>query len=200
MNKMRLTTAIVVTLLTIGTTQINAQEQPVTLGVKAGVNLSTFGGNVNDAKTVFKYQVGVTADIAVTENFYILTGLDFQTKGSKYKPKEGSDIKYNPMYLQVPVHVGYKFELSPDFKLVVNAGPYAAYGIGGKVKGSGVSESLFGDNKLKRFDYGVGAGIGVEYNRICLNVGYDFGLANISDAKGGKIRNRNAFITLGYKF
>ncbi len=200
MNRMKLVLAVVFAALTIGAGQMNAQDKLVTLGVKAGVNLSTLGGDVDDMKSVFKYQVGVTADIAVTENLYILTGLDLQTKGAKYKPESGTNIKYNPMYLQMPVHVGYKFNLFSDLKLVVNAGPYIAYGIGGKAKSGDESLKLFGDDILKRLDYGIGGGIGVELGMFSVGAGYDLGLANISDIDGGKIRNRNAYLTVGVKF
>ncbi len=200
MNKMRLTMVAVITVLTIGATQVKAQEKPVTFGVKAGVNLSTFGGDMKNTKSTFKYQVGITADIALTNNLYVLTGLDFQTKGSKYSPKSAPNIKYNPMYLSIPAHLGYKFELLPGTKLVINAGPYIAYGIGGKAKGDGNSEKIFGDNRFKRLDYGVGGGIGFEFGKFCVNGGYDLGLANVSDVKGNKIKNRNAYLTLGYKF
>lgn len=197
---MRLTMVAVITVLTIGATQVKAQEKPVTFGVKAGVNLSTFGGDMKNTKSTFKYQVGITADIALTNNLYVLTGLDFQTKGSKYSPKSAPNIKYNPMYLSIPAHLGYKFELLPGTKLVINAGPYIAYGIGGKAKGDGNSEKIFGDNRFKRLDYGVGGGIGFEFGKFCVNGGYDLGLANVSDVKGNKIKNRNAYLTLGYKF
>lgn len=200
MNKMRLTTVAIIAVLAISITQVKAQEKPVTFGVKAGVNLSNFGGDIKDTKSVFKYQVGFTTDIALLKNLYILTGLDFQVKGSKNKLKSAGDIKYNPMYLSIPAHLGYKFELSSGSKLVIDAGPYIAYGIGGKVKGDGSSEKIFGDNRLKRLDYGIGGGIGFEFNKFCVNAGYDLGLANISDMKGTKVKNRNAYLTFGYKF
>lgn len=176
---------------------VSAQE--IQLGVKAGANLSTFGGDMKKTNSVFKYQFGITADIGLTENVYIITGLDFQTKGTKQKPKGAHDVKYNPMYLQLPVHAGYKFDIAPRTRLVVEAGPYIAYGIGGKAKGEG-KVNIFGDDRFKRFDFGVGAGVGVEFGKIVVKSGYDFGLINVSDVKGVKVRNNNAYLTLGYKF
>ncbi|MDR1200985.1 MAG: outer membrane beta-barrel protein [Tannerellaceae bacterium] len=84
--------------------------------------------------------------------------------------------------------------------LVINAGPYVAYGIGGKIKGGGESISIFGNNQLTRLDYGVGGGIGFELGMFCINTGYDLGLRNISDAKDCKINNQNAYLTVGVKF
>lgn len=199
MKKNKITWIAVIAALIMGISGVKAQEKPVSIGVKAGVNLSTFGGDIKDTKSVFKYQFGVTADIGVTNNFYILTGLDLQTKGSKSKSESGT-IKYNPMYLQLPAHLAYKLEIAPGIKLVVNAGPYAAYGIGGKAKGGGSNEKIFGNNKFKKLDYGAGGGLGLELGKICVSGGYDLGLKNISDTKGTKVKNRSAYVTLGYKF
>jgi len=187
-------------LFTVFSMETKAQENLITFGVKGGLNLSTFGGDVKNTKSVMRYQFGITADVALTENLYILTGLDLQTKGTKQNPKAQPAVKYNPMYLQLPVHIGYKFDIGSDIRLVVNAGPYAAYGIGGKIRSEGEKLSAFGSDRLKRLDYGIGGGVGVELRKFVIHAGYDFGLANISDAKGVKIRNRNPFLTVGYKF
>jgi hypothetical protein len=105
------------------------------------------------------------------------------------------------MYLQLPATIGYKFDLGGDTRLVLNAGPYIAYGIGGKTKGGEAgSRKLFKDDIFKRLDYGVIGGIGFEFGRFAVGAGYDLGLANISDVKGTKARNRNAYLTVGVKF
>lgn len=186
--------------LVIGTGTLNAQDKFLTLGVKAGTNLSSFNGDINKTNYVFKYQFGVTADLAFTENFYVITGLDLQTKGTKSKPKNSYNIKYNPMYLQIPIHAAYKFDIAPKNKFVVEAGPYLAYGISGKMKGGGEKVNIFGDDRFKRFDFGLGAGVGVELNKFVIKGGYDFGLVDICDVKGVKARNHNAYLTLGYHF
>lgn len=199
-KKFKIVLTATVAALAIGAGQVNAQNKVVTFGVKAGANLSTFGGDAKDMKYAFKYQVGITADVAFTENLYLLSGLNFQTQGGKFKPSSGESVKFNPMYLQLPAHIGYKFDLGSDIRLVVNAGPYAAFGIGGKSKSGGESQKLFGDNRFKRFDYGVGGGLGVEFGHFSVAGGYDWGLNDINDAEGDKIQNRNAYLTLGYKF
>jgi len=185
----------------ICTCSLNAQEKFATLGVKAGGNLSSLGGDIQKTNYVFKYQVGITVDLALAENFYVVTGLDLQTKGTKSKPNGHPNEKYNPMYLQVPVHAAYKMNIGQNSKFVIEAGPYVAYGISGKVKQDGGGKvNIFGDDRFKRFDFGLGAGVGVELGKIVVKGGYDFGLLNISDVKGVKVRNNNAYLTLGYHF
>lgn len=200
MKKRISTLVLAVTAMVVCSGSVSAQDKFATFGVKAGGNFSSFSGDINKTNYVFKYQFGITADLALTENFYVITGIDLQTKGTKTKPKGAANVKYNPMYLQVPVHAAYKLNIGNNLKFVGEAGPYVAYGISGKVKGDGHKFNIFGDDKLKRFDFGVGAGVGVELGNIVVKGGYDFGLLNISDTKGTKIRNQNAYLTLGYHF
>jgi len=200
MKKRISTLVLAMTALIICTGPINAQEKFATFGVKAGANLASFNGDIPKTNYVFKYQFGVTADLALTENFYIVTGLDFQTKGTKSKPRGSSNVKYNPIYLQMPIHAAYKFDIAPKTRFVVEAGPYLAYGIGGKMKEDGRKMNMFKDNRFKRFDLGLGAGVGVELNKFVIKGGYDFGLLDVCDVKGVKARNHNGYITVGYHF
>ncbi len=203
MNKVKLSLWVAsVAVITSFANRTLAQEKPVTIGLKGGVNLSTFGGSFKDAKSSFRYQFGVTADIALSHNLYLLTGLDLQTKGAKWDAASASALKYKPVYLQLPVALGYKLNLSEHTKFVLNAGPYAAYGIGGNAKGDGGKDktSLFGKDGFKKLDYGVIGGAGVELGKIALNVGYEYGIANINRGSGPKVTNRNPYLTIGYKF
>ncbi len=201
MNQTKLSILVAfIAFISMFSNQVTAQEKPVALGIKGGLNLSTFGGNLKDTKSVLRYQFGITAEIALPDHMYILTGLDFQTKGSRYNTTSDSGIKYNPMYLQVPVNIGYKYDLGKNIRLTGSAGPYIAYGIGGKAKTVEGKESVFGKNKFKRFDYGLTAGAGVEFGKIAVVAGYEYGLANINDSNGRKIKNRNPYLTVGYSF
>ncbi len=192
---MKLFFASLLVALTAVSLQVRAQDKPVTFGVKAGVNLSTLSGDMKDSKHTFRYQVGATVDIALTENLYILTGLDLQAKGTKI-----NKVTYNPLYLQLPATIAYKFDLGSNTRLVLNVGPYVAYGIGGKTKGGEGSLKLFGDNIFKNLDYGAVGGVGIELGMFAVGLGYDLGLGNISDIAGTKVSNRNAYLTVGVKF
>lgn len=203
MNKAKLSLLVAfIAVMASFSTRSFAQEKPVTFGLKAGVNVSTFGGSFGDAKSSFRYQFGVTADIALGNHLYLLTGLDLQTKGAKWDSGPASTLKYKPAYLQLPVTAAYKFDLGASTKLVVNAGGYAAYGIGGKAEENGGKDkrSIFGNDGFKKLDYGVIGGVGVEFGKIAVNAGYEYGLANINRGSGPKVTNRNPFLTVGYKF
>ncbi len=196
-------TSLIAVALLIGITA-SAQDKPLTFGVKAGINISNLGSDGDgDAKVGFNG--GVTLDYALSSNLYLLTGLEYSMKGTK-----ADGVKLNLSYLQLPVHVGYKLSISDKAKLVFHAGPYLAYAVDGKWKVGGISIDAFGDEikeasedaaRLKRCDIGLGAGAGVEFGRIALGLGCDFGLSNIYDGSyDGKLTNQSAHLTLGYKF
>ena len=222
-----------------------AQEKPVSFGIKAGMNLSNFWGDEltgHEKKARVGYQVGVTVDLNMMSGLFLRSGLELSTKGAKEKASvQFYDIakelytlnveeKSNLMYLQLPIHIGYKVEVTPGTKISFFVGPYVAYGIGGKtkiggdIKSQGITVGLdsymdylielglldsnastgkhdsFSDMAYKRFDAGIGGGVGGEFGNIVVNLGYDLGLANMSRESGYKVKNQNAYLTLGYKF
>jgi hypothetical protein len=194
-------------------TSASAQNSPITFGVKAGLNLSNYyGDDTSSLDPKVGFNVGVTMDYAFSPALYLMTGLDLTTKGAKQSVGSGT-ITYNPMYLQVPVHIGYKLDVAPGTKIVFHAGPYVAYGVGGKVsvKGSGVTASWNIFEKIEidelsfsgfdRFDFGAGFGVGAEFGRIGVGIGYDLGFANVfRDKNDSKSHNMNAALTVGYRF
>jgi len=196
-------------------------QLPVSFGVNAGVNLSNahVEDHIGDIKARVGFQVGVTAEYALTDAFYLQSGLSFTTKGFKneYGVAESSisyNVKHtvNEMYLQLPVKAAYKFPVMDNMNIVFNLGPYFAYGVGGKTKTEinnrvGTIEgtikddkyNTFSDEGLKRFDFGLGAGVGAEFGQIVVGLNYELGLINIA-REDGNVKNRNASLTLGYRF
>ncbi|WP_036930179.1 porin family protein [Prevotella sp. 10(H)] len=210
------TNALVLILLMLSA-NLSAQDKPLTFGVKAGVNLSNFtgkGAKGTDSRVGFN--AGVTLDYQFTQELYLLTGLEFTMKGSQFEllsieGEYSGKLKENPMYLQIPIHLGYKLAVTDATKIVFHAGPYIAYGIGGKTKLSNQekfeydglefnSSNLFGKDRYKRFDMGLGLGVGAEFGKICADLGFDYGFLNMSRHSDYKVRNMNAYLTLGYKF
>lgn len=187
-------------ILLLSTTMMNAQLLPVSLGIKGGANLSNFSADGYKSKSGFN--AGLTVDLNLPSNMAIMSGLEVTTKGAKH---EEGDFSINAMYLQLPVHLGYKFGI-PGVRFHFNFGPYFAQGIGGKTKGinsegSSIKYDTFGDNpeQMKKFDWGIGMGIGATLlGKIQVRVGYDHGLTKVSQI--GKIKNRNAYISAGFIF
>ena len=212
----RTTLIVAAILLTIG---VNAQDKPLTFGVKAGMNISNFSGDFQDTKAKIGFNAGVTLDFALTNDLYLLTGLEFTSKGAKVN--EDTNLKMNLSYLQLPVHAGYRLTVANGTRIVFHAGPYIAYAADGKWKVKGVEDGVgvFGDEaeaaglKMKRFDFGLGFGVVAEFGKFNAGVNCDFGLVNIADfgmidledlgkldASSVSVKNMNVGISLGYKF
>lgn len=209
-----------IALMSVLALNVSAQGLPK-FGVEAGVNLSNSSWDADplDKKAKVGFQVGITADYAFTEEWHLQSGLSFTTKGGKIEGRLVEDgsmfdgkITVNQSYLQLPIYAAYKLEVVPGTKIVFNAGPYLAYGIGGKTKvsgdvaildqvatGSGKVDTFGSDGMLNRFDFGLGAGVGAEFGNIVATIRYELGLTNV-----GKddldYKNRNAALTLGYRF
>lgn len=115
--------------------------------------------------------------------------------------------KFNPYYIELPLNAVLKFPLAAngDNSLFVHAGPYAAIGIGGKSKiesrfigltSTSTQTIKFNDddpstsaqedaayNKLKRFDYGVNVGGGLDLGAVILKANYGLGFAKINSTE-----------------
>ncbi len=180
-------------------------------GVKGGINISNIGGDINNTEAKSGFSIGVTMDYGLTSDIYLLTGLDLTSKGfnikegnSQYEANLISKCKANLIYIQLPVHAGYKLTISDDIEITFHIGPYMAYGIGGKyinnMEGLITEGSAFDVLRYHRFDFGLGIGVNADFKNIGVGLGYDWGLSNIPKIKEeGKIRNKNIYITLGYK-
>jgi len=177
---------------------------PGGLYLKGGVNFSnisvTNGGSVNSSNALTTFNVGFIGDIPLANVFSIQTGLYLNGKGAKAQSST-YDVKFNPLYLEVPANFVVKVPIDNQTRVFVGAGPYLAMGIGGKTKGTSNIDGLTSSyekniqfsnngpdqnseqdasvNDLRRFDYGVNIVAGIEVQRLMIGVGYQLGLAKI---------------------
>ena len=199
-----------VAILAIGLGSVNAQES-LRWGITAGMNVSNIKVSGFDSRVGF--HAGVKAELGlpqVTEGAYMDFSALLSLKGAKVDGGALGSIKLNPCYLEIPVHIGYKYAVNDNFTLFANAGPYIGIGFFGKLKTTGEitnelessigtsSENIFGDDGFKRFDLGLGLKAGMEFSKkYQISIGYDFGLTETSDAG---TKNRNLMISLGFMF
>lgn len=196
---------------------ISNEESLLSFGVKAGVNFAGFNGKgAKELDGKIGFNAGVFAEYTLPTNLYFLTGLDVSFKGAKFEIKEEGDKykeTYSPIYLQLPIHAGYKLGISDNLTLGVHAGPYLAYGIGGKYKAeetiNGETEKddadFFGSEEkggAKSFDFGLGLGVDADVKQFRIGLGYDLGLSNFDRNEDGDahLKNRNVFVNVGYRF
>ena len=187
--------------------------QNSSFSIKGGVNLSNFyGDELNDKSMKVGFHAGIGADFEFAPNIGIQSGLFFSTKGAKYT-YNSAELNVTANYLQLPVHFAYKIDVMPGTKVVLHAGPYVAYGIGGKRKidsqFTDILKPIFGEPEVntfdkdfgyKPFDAGLGIGVGAEFGRILVDLGWDMGLTNLSRIDNANVKTQNAYLSLGYKF
>lgn len=178
---------------------IGAQNS--SFSIKGGLNISNFyGDNLNNQNMKTGFHVGIGADFEFAPNSSLISGLFFSTKGAKYK-NGLVETNVTAGYLQLPVHIAFKIDVMPGTKVVFHAGPYAAYGVGGKMRIGTLEMNTFDDDLgFKPFDAGLGLGVGAEFGRILVDIGWDLGLTNISRVSSMDVKNQNAYFSLGYIF
>ena len=200
-------------LVAMSVVSVNAQDN-LKWGVMAGRNVSKYTITGFDSRIGF--HAGVKAELGLSQEAsgaYMDFAALLTLKGAKIDGGSIASIKFNPYYLEVPVHVGYKYAVNDDFALFGSVGPYIAVGLFGKAKAkvdgniadlgelgtNSASEDIFGDDGLKRFDFGLGLKAGVEFSKkYQLAISYDFGLVEVAKDLG--MKNRNLMISLGYMF
>ena len=188
---------------------VSTANAQTSFGVKAGLNASTVIG-FHDAK--YKktgFHVGLATQTSLTDNLGLESGLYYSTLGLKHE-NEVVKIYTDPSYLQLPVSLFFKLDLSNGLYLYPAVGVYAGYGIGGKFKIERYTGSLetlktdfFIDDVTDRFDFGLNVGASLRIDQLSIGLGYDLGLTRLNkeslegatDTKNGNIR-----VSVGYFF
>lgn len=209
---------------------ITKQSYAQSIGLKGGLNLSNMlikddtETYSEDFKMKLGYQFGAIAEFPISNIFSFETGLLLTTKGYRITEEESEDgdtykytEKLNLLYLDIPLTGKASFNIG-NAKVYGLFGPYIGFGLSGKYKAiyeetsDGETEreeeeetvewgSDEDESDIKRLDYGLVMGAGVEFKSFQLGLNYNFGLANISpySEDGFKYNNRVIGITLAYK-
>lgn len=218
---------LLVAIMAASLSTVNAQDG-FKFGVTAGMNVAKMSATGLDSKV--GYNLGVKAELGLPQlanGVYVDGAVLFTSKGAKMDFGDLGSQKINSNYLEIPIHIGYKYAINDNFNVFGSFGPYFAFGIGGKTKVEEldytdddelirVSEKYdtFGDDGLKRFDLGLGLRVGVEINkRYQVSLGYDFGLTETYKSEfepsdenyeemdfGSGAKNRNLTISVAYMF
>ncbi|RHD47344.1 porin family protein [Phocaeicola plebeius] len=169
---------------------------------RVGMNFSNMTKD-SEAKALPGFNLGVGMDYGFSENWSLQSGLMISSKGWKYK-EEGEKMTFRPIYLDIPILAAYKFNISDNTKFVINAGPYLAFGLGGKAKYGDVDYKLFKSDEgdWKRFDLGIQYGIGLELSEhYLINLTGQNGFICPWDVdEGDKPKNMTFSIGVGYRF
>lgn len=214
-----------ITLVCVAFLATTAQAQ-ITWNVKGGIGAATCYGDVEDMSNHLVGKLGVGIEKPISKNWSIMPSLELAWKGAEYKSTMdygyyGSDYEsiketLDIFYLQIPIVAAYRINLNSSWNITLKAGPYFAYGLSGRMKGSSEGsygsdswdEDIFkgydygkdGDSKAgKRFDAGLDFGVDFEYHRFVFGAEYELGLLKFAP-DDADVKNAAAYFTVGYKF
>lgn len=206
MKKMKTLVLAALLICGVGSTYAQSREK-VRLGVEVGMTVNTIKDYYEDADRKMGFDAGLRVDVNFTDNIYLGTGLQYMMKGVKTSG-DGWEYKANPGYLQIPIHVGYRYDFNETIGVFGEFGPFLAVGVSGQDKWEAGNrdgdDDFFGDpdeGYAKRFDMGLGLHVGCEIiQHWQVALGYDWGLIDMYKGPGDKIRNGSLRLGVAYMF
>ncbi len=199
-----------------------AETHAQTYGLRAGLNMANMlikdddDTYSDDFKMNPGFHIGPTAELPINDFLSVEAALLVSTKGFRYTDEyEGLKMKTkaNLLYIDLPVTAKAIYDLN-GIKIYGQLGPYVGMGLTGKYKTKVTyegetesdSESVeWGSDEesdLKRLDFGVVIGAGVQVEKILVGLNYGLGLANTgtTSENGARQNHRVLSLTVGYKF
>ena len=181
-----------------GTTTMMAQNEGTTFMLRGGFATNNLvGDDTDDSDMLPGYNVGLEMNNFINNGLYWNTGILFGSRGYQYEDA----FKYRAHNLQIPLTIGYKYDLGGGVALDGRIGGFFSVDMAGKYK---YDIPLLEDTKISdiddynRCDGGLLIGIGVWYNNINLDFAYQRGFGHhIDDFEGAA---SNFLIRLGYAF
>ena len=174
-------------------------EDKLYYGFRIGFATSHISGDegikASSSRTGINFGGIIGLRLSETTPVYLESGLSYVGKGGK---SGGTKVSLN--YLELPILVKYGFDVADKVAVLPFFGPYLSMAISGKVKADGDSHSSFNDGYYTHPDMGFKLGCGAEYSNLYLELGYEFGVANIADSGGKDAHNNSFFMNFGVNF
>ena len=151
------------------------------IGLKAGINVSNL--STEGVKNYLGYQAGLAFQFDLPLWFSIQPDLIFHVKGTRVEDTNLQALGLG--YLEVPVNIqwGPRF-LDGNIRVFLQGSPFIGYAISKDLRDA--QGNSYAWNNVNRFEYGVGAGLGVQLWRFQLTAQYNWsfgrlGSGNIAD-------------------
>lgn len=191
---------------------LHAQDNNVEteFGVKGGFNMSNFhdGEDIDDKNVLYGFNAGVYATLPISDFVAIQPEVLFTTKGAEVEYNNAfasGSTKFRLDYIEVPLLV--RVNVTKNFN--IHAGGYASYLVSSKLTGDGSFdfEQDVDRDDLQKFDAGVAAGLGFDFNPISIGVRYNYGLTTVGKERTvagttytvPDVKNSNLTLYLSYK-
>ncbi len=183
----------------------NLDQENIYWGVRFGMTGASLGGDLDlgmKAGMTLGGVVGLRASDSTP--VFIESGLYYTERGGK-----DGDIRVGYNNLEIPILVKYGFKASDEIAILPFVGPYFSYAISGKTKQPTLdgkeSVGTFDEKKaetggLKRANMGFKLGVGAEYNKVYLELGYQFGITNVCKDDNLSSHSNALFCNFGVNF
>ncbi|MCR5325313.1 MAG: PorT family protein [Bacteroidales bacterium] len=167
--------------------QKEKEKDKTRFGLTGGIGLHTYKSH----HVAFQAKLGGDVRFPVlVDGLYALAGgrLAYRTCGTQYTGRMSN------LYLEVPLNLGYTFDLSDNFGLFAEAGPYM-----GLILAKLNYEYDHNNCGFRPIDIGIGLNLGVEMMKsIRLSLGFDYGF--ISPCGSDHAHNGGIWLTGTYLF
>ncbi len=165
-------------------------------GPIGGMSFSTCRNNDFKRSTMTQWHVGFTYKYSLPLGFAVQPSLIYQNKGAK--TNINSDFTIHTSYLELPVSLQW----GPDLLVCrpfVDVTPFIGCALGNRMWNN-AGESSRSMDYLKRFEYGLGVGIGLEIWRFQVIGRYMWNFGPLTGAKGGMVTVGGVYDGLGKVF
>ena len=177
-------------------------KENVYYGVRFGGTLASISGDVSVGTKVGLTLGGVVGlRLSTSSPVFLESGLYYTQRGAK---DDDYEIKHNN--LEIPLIIKYGFKATDEIALLPFIGPYFAYAVSADQDSKKVIYDENGKpkeadvNRVNRNNMGFKLGCGAEYNKLYVELGYQFGITNIWDSDDYTGHNNALFLNLGVNF
>lgn len=186
-------------------------ESSVYYGIRLGLNVSNISGDDAGnlgAKSGLNFGGVIGLRVSDTTPIFLESGLYYTERGGQKSSKNYAGLDY----LEIPILIKYGVQLNDEIAVLPYIGPTFSFGIAGQEKWD-AEHNIYSETTPKteyskdssyehynHLDMGIKIGCGIEWNKLYLEAGYQFGLANIRDYKDDEQRGNAFFVNLGVNF
>ena len=185
---------IIIIIMIISYTITNAQkskkEEGIVFGIKGGLNISNFIGDIKDNTFRTSVHLGIFSEIMVNDRFSIQPEILYSGQGFSGSSEPGfSRSKYN--YINIPVLA----KIYVADRISVEAGPQIGFLLSAKERTDNDNITI---KNQKIVDFGLNLGLAYDLkNGVFFQTRYNLGLSNINSADNtNAVKYTNSVIQL----
>lgn len=147
--------------------------------------------------------VGLTAEKAFSGAIRFSSGLIYSSVSGNKPDASAVSIKIKEQYFSVPIHAVARIGITRDVFIVLEAGPSLSVGIASDAvpAGGSASYSLYGDDSnYGRFDIMAGGQVGIEYWKLRVFGGCNYGLFDRDLREAVELHRTEIVAGVAFKF